>query len=122
NYRGAAPRLERRRVLVERIRDLATEPLDPLTTEIDPLLDRGRLLVIGQDLDKKAERSFYVHAMRPVLEPPKPWLVILDGEPGRMVYEADDAEEAASWAGAFNDRMGRQMARPVERATPERGQ
>ena len=66
NYHGVKQRLERRRLRVERIRDLAAEPLDPLTPILDPNLRRGRLLAIGTDLDRGAERSFYLDSMQEV--------------------------------------------------------
>jgi len=64
NFHGVLSRLEPRRLLVTEIRDLSHDPLDPQTFDIQPLLRRGRLLAIGQDLDRQAERSFYVESMR----------------------------------------------------------
>lgn len=64
NRTMARARYARRRVVIERVRDLAREPLDPLTTWLDPWLRRGRRLVVGHDLDRQARRSFYVDSMR----------------------------------------------------------
>lgn len=64
NFHGVLSRLEPRRLLITEIRDLSRDPLDPQTFEIQPLLRRGRWLAIGQDLDRHAERSFYVESMR----------------------------------------------------------
>lgn len=65
NFHGILSDLEPRRVRVTAVRDLAEQPLDTQTFNLQPLLRRGRLLVVGQDLDKgNAERSFYVDSMR----------------------------------------------------------
>jgi len=53
-----------RRLFVESIRDVTKDHLDPKTTEIQPLLQRGQWLVTGIDLDKGEERSFYLESMR----------------------------------------------------------
>lgn len=67
NFHGILSRLEFRRVLVTAVRDLRQDPLDSQTFQIQPLLKRGRHLVIGQDLDKNcAERSFYFDSMRSI--------------------------------------------------------
>ncbi len=64
NYKGIPPRYEHRRMLIQRLRNCDREPLDPFTFRVDPLLNRGRTLVIGIDLDKGEQRSFYFEAMR----------------------------------------------------------
>lgn len=102
NYHLVRSKLERRRVLVERIRDLRTEPLDGVTVQLDPLKRRGLVLVTGRDLDKRAERSFYLESMLPFAGPRNPWLVVIDGDPSRIVYEAADADEANAWADDWN--------------------
>ncbi len=66
NYRDIRLRFERRRLRVERVRNLADEPLDPFTLEADARLARGSTLVTGLDLDKRRERSFYLESMREV--------------------------------------------------------
>lgn len=102
NYHLVRSGLERRRLLVEKVRDLSAEPLDQVTIQLDPELRRGRLLVTGQDLDKRAERSFYLESMLPFAGPRNPWLVVVDGDPSRIVYEAADADEANAWADDWN--------------------
>ena len=63
NFLMAPVNLELRRIRIERIRDLTKEPLETLTLALDPMRKRGRTLVIGRDLDKNAERKFYVESM-----------------------------------------------------------
>lgn len=60
NHRHIPPRLEHRRLRIDAVRNPTTEPLDPTTLALDPLLRREGLLVTGVDLDKGAERSFYL--------------------------------------------------------------
>lgn len=55
-------------MLVVEVRDTQTEPLDQETLMMNPMLKRGRWLVTGIDLDKDAERSFYVESMIAVME------------------------------------------------------
>lgn len=63
NYRGVRRRrMEFRRVLITAIRDLRDDPIRD-DEEIEPNLNRGTMLVTGLDLDKNAERSFYVESM-----------------------------------------------------------
>lgn len=64
NYRGVRPRWQPRKLLVEGVRDLAKQPLDPQTIELDPLLRRTGLLVTGRDLDDGREKSFYLGSFR----------------------------------------------------------
>lgn len=66
NYQGVRPRWEARKLLVERVRRLDSEPLDPVTTVLEPQLKRGKTLVTGRDLNKGQERSFYAESMRDV--------------------------------------------------------
>ena len=68
NFHGVVSRLEPRRIRVESIRDLDADPLDPETSAIQPLVRRSRWLVTGLDLDKQAERSFYVDSMKVLCE------------------------------------------------------
>jgi hypothetical protein len=63
NYCGIRPRLERRRLLVQEVRDVSRSPLDPVTLTREPQLRRGRWLVTGLDLMRGAERSFYLESM-----------------------------------------------------------
>lgn len=66
NYPGIPARWERRRVRVDRIRNVAAEPLDAVTLELNPTLSRCGLLVTGHDFGRQAERSFYTGSMRGV--------------------------------------------------------
>lgn len=63
NYVGLPDRTERRRIIVESVRDTKAEPLDAETVSINPSLRRGRWLVTGRDLDHDATRSFYTDSM-----------------------------------------------------------
>lgn len=63
NYRQLPLKAETRRIVVGAIRDVQREPLDPVTLSLNPLLQRGRWLVTGKDLDKEGERSFYIDSM-----------------------------------------------------------
>lgn len=60
NYHGIPARHERRRVMVESVRAIEAEPLDPETCRLNPLLQRTATLVTGRDLDRDCERSFYL--------------------------------------------------------------
>ena len=64
NFHGVLSAQEPRRVLVTAVRDLVEDPIERETFDLQPLLRRGRYLVTGQDLDKNAERSFYVESIR----------------------------------------------------------
>lgn len=64
NFEGVLSRFEVRRILVTDVRDLVERPLEAETFDLQPLLKRGRYLVTGLDLDRNAERSFYVSSMR----------------------------------------------------------
>lgn len=72
NYRGVLLRYETRRLLVEGVTVLAEKPLDPETLKLDPHLRRSNVRVTGRDLDKGAERSFYLGAFA--------WWQVLDYE------------------------------------------
>jgi len=64
NFQGVPSYCERRQVLVEKVRVLRREPLDAITPTINPLLNRGKTLITGTDLDKHEERSFYLESFR----------------------------------------------------------
>lgn len=66
NAHGMPKRLERRRVRVIYVRDLAVEPLDPITAVLAPALCRGRWLIVAHDFDRGAERCFYLESMEDV--------------------------------------------------------
>jgi hypothetical protein len=59
-------RLTRRRLWVESVRDCERDPVDPLTTWLNPWLRRGRYLLHGYDLDLRRRRSFYLNSARSV--------------------------------------------------------
>ena len=63
NYQQLPTKTELRRIEVVSIRDTRRNPLDRSTPSLNPLLKRGRWLVTGRDLDKDAERSFYIESM-----------------------------------------------------------
>ena len=63
NYYQLPTKSETRRIVVAEIRDTQGEPLDPMTLSLNPLLQRSRWLITGQDLDKECERSFYIDSM-----------------------------------------------------------
>lgn len=66
NYSGLPERFEPRRFRVVRIRDLKHDRLDPSTKQLNPTLKRGRWLITVEDLDKGAERHFYLESMRDI--------------------------------------------------------
>ena len=68
NYEHIPETLEPRRLLVESVRDLESEPLEKETIALSPYVKRGRWLAKGQDLTKNVERSFYVESMIAVTE------------------------------------------------------
>ena len=63
-YRGVPSPMRRRRLKVERIRCVESEPLDPMTVLLNPLLRRGRLLLTGVDMDTGQQRSFYLESFQ----------------------------------------------------------
>lgn len=68
NFHGVKSNLERRCIRLTAVRDLMQEPLDPMTGEEQPLLKRGQYLITGHDLNKGAERSFYLDSMANVMQ------------------------------------------------------
>lgn len=108
NYHGARQRLEPRRLRIEKIRDLAQQPLEAATCCGDPLLRRGQILVTGVDLDKGAERSFYVESMEQLqaiseAAPPNPAIahrvvLLAPEQPPELVFEAETLDDALLWA------------------------
>ena len=68
NYEFVPKSFETRRVLINRVQDMRETPVPQQIREENPLLIRGRWLVTGIDLHKKAERSFYVESMSDVRE------------------------------------------------------
>jgi len=68
NFNCLISGMDERRILVIRVRDTDSEPLDDETMNSNPFVKRGRWLVTGLDLDKMEERSFYVESMVAVME------------------------------------------------------
>lgn len=108
NYRGVRSRLEQRRFKVEQIRYTDVEPIESETIELDPLLDRGAVLLTGIDLDKNSERSFYLHSMAQIevigqptfggeVEPPK-LFAVAELSSGKVVARCMPQEQAEGFA------------------------
>ncbi len=104
NYKGIPGKYEPRKLLVVSVRDLQKEALDASTAELNPTLIRGRWLVTGEDLDKGAERSFYVDSMVGIepYEPPinSPAYVVVINDQVR--FHTEDIDSAVAF------RLGRQ--------------
>ncbi len=99
NCPGMASKLEPRRVKVEKVRDLTQQPLDPLTLATAPALNRSRFLVTGTDLDKLAERSFYLDSMQLLPEPSKRFTVV-DGD-NETIFTTDSQAALAAFVEAW---------------------
>lgn len=78
NQIGLRPVWKRRRILVERIIDTRSQPIDPRAVELHPHRRRGRWLITGHDLDRGRTRAFYYEAMRHVQRPVSLQLGIFD--------------------------------------------
>jgi hypothetical protein len=95
NYLGIRrPRFDQRRLKVERVRELAKQPLEPTTIQEEPLLRRGSVLVTGWDLDKHQERSFYLESMQNI----EPYQSLMDLECKVQLLERDSDPETV-WEG-----------------------
>ena len=68
NFACLPSKMDERRIVVFRVRDTESDPLDEETLDSNPFIKRGRWLVTGLDLDKFEERSFYVESMIGVTE------------------------------------------------------
>lgn len=97
---------ELRRLLVTAVRDTRDEPLESATFVYEPNLRRGRLIVTGYDLDKHAERSFYVESMSELREldrkrklPPLRTVIIREGQ---IAGEESQPDPRAGFAEHFN--------------------
>jgi len=104
NFQGVRSARERRRVLIEEVRNLDYEPLEPATIAVQPLLNRGRLLVTGIDLDKRERRSFYYESMAE--------LEIVGGEDDRQkhrVYVLDPSGEVPPILAFASDNVAQAM-------------
>lgn len=106
NYRGVRRDLDARRVLVEEVRRLDQQPLELVTLELDPLLERGRVLVTGIDLDKMARRSFYLESMADIEHDSGPdenqrhrvYVFDPSGEvPPLLAFASDEISQAMVW-------------------------
>ncbi len=101
-------RIRRRRLVIDSIRDLEREPLDPLTTSLRPDLRRGRYLLNGFDLDLHEHRSFYLDSARtlkPIAGPLFRFAVydpLTEGKPSPLywvgtVFTNDPSDRAFAW-------------------------
>ena len=68
NFACLPSKMDERRIVVFRVRDTESDPLNEETLDSNPFIKRGRWLVTGLDLDKFEERSFYVESMIGVTE------------------------------------------------------
>ncbi len=66
NFKELPKQPERRRLLVQDIRDTEERPIQPGTVAADPLRDRGRFLIEGTCLEKLETRHFYLERMSQV--------------------------------------------------------
>jgi len=103
NYRQLPITTELRRIEVVSVRDLQCDPLDPTTRPLNPLLKRGRWLVTGRDLDKDAERSFYlesmsnIHLLTPEELEPLSGAEYVVVEQSRVAFQSESLTEALAF-------------------------
>jgi len=104
NYVGLPARTERRRIMVESVRDTRAEPLDETTMSLNPSLRRGRWLVSGIDLDREDTRSFYAESMTDVQplteqerEPLRDAEFVVLSSAGRAAFHAGKLSEAIAF-------------------------
>ena len=71
NYHGLPEKREPRRFTVLEVRDTKKNPIEAETKKLNPSLNRGRWLARCWDLDKGAERSFYLESMKHLSELPE---------------------------------------------------
>lgn len=108
NFRGVVrDTMELRRISVTAVRDIRDDPLTSDDILREPNLRRGRLLVTGYDLDKHAERSFYVESMAELREldrtqrrPPLKVAVFKDGQIAEPAERPDPRDD---FAASFNE-------------------
>ena len=105
----ATEQRELRRVRVDRVVDFRDEAPDG-SYPMEPHLRRGKLLVVGYDLDKHETRRFYVESMtelRPLdLEArPQPRLrtVIVDAEESQFVRFTEMEDPRQVYCDSYND-------------------
>lgn len=83
NYRGIPLSYELRRFRVTAVRIIKESPLTEMALTERPTLIRGETLLTGWDIDKNAERSFYLERFRDGLEEADVewgWQVVEDGQ------------------------------------------
>jgi len=97
-------RMEPRRILIVDVRDLHERPLDPITAESNPGVDRGRFLVTGWCFDRQAERSFYLNAMEETepFDPPKEMRIPLIRD-GAIIHVATIPEPRRGFVKCYNE-------------------
>ncbi len=96
NRINARTRLEPRRIVVRRERDLHFSPLDPISIQRRPRIRRGQLLIHAYDLDRCSYRKFYFDSMRSLRVSTQPLMQIgvydfFDSEPrfiGRLLTDS----------------------------------
>ena len=117
NFQHVNSGLEPRRLIVESVRDLERQPIPIQDVNSNPYLRRSRWLVTGRDLDKNAERSFYVGSMAGVVEidPSAPSDNIPIYIVGRLRFATES--EAVAAAGARASINGRPVAVAVTHAS-----
>lgn len=102
--------LEPRRVCVRHAVDFRDELPDD-SCRREPNLRRGRLLVVGYDLDKHAERRFYVESMselKPLdTEAERPSLKTTILKEGLPMAPAERPDPRSEFARAFNSQAAR---------------
>jgi hypothetical protein len=111
--------LELRTVQIVDVRDTKKQPLEPATIRDNPLIRRGRFLLITRDLNKGADRKFYLDSISQ-LEVSRTPRLAASKEPGpchvALAYGselreiADDGVrlsegEAGRWLDRFNEAM-----------------
>lgn len=114
NVVGFKSDMERRRLRIDRVRRLSEEPLDPFTKENQPLLRRGENLVIGLDLDKRAQRGFYWENMTDVRLLPESELAMEEPHTvsvgDRVVFRGAGFDAAAFAVDCLKERSGQRVS------------
>lgn len=98
NFSGLSWESETRRIRVLAERDTKSEPVTQEWLDKRPTLERGRWLVICEDLDKGEQRQFYLHKMKCVREleeqTPEPYMVV---QFGRSQFKCEELPVAMAF-------------------------
>lgn len=98
---GVPPEYRRRRLIVQRVRDLWADPITPEEFFRRPFVRRSRWLVWGRDVDRGTMRQFYLGSTR---EYPAPGLL------GVGLYDPDSRQIVRRLPRTFADtRRDRQL-------------